>query len=69
MASGVSNAVARSGSLLSVAALPPLVGLSGAEYADPAAFDAGYGTAILVCAVLLVLGGGISWLLIPSRVR
>ena len=29
LASGVSNAVARSGSLLSVAALPPLVGLSG----------------------------------------
>jgi EmrB/QacA subfamily drug resistance transporter len=69
MASGVSNAIARSGSLLSVAALPPLVGLSGEEYADPVAFDAGYGVAVLACAVLLMLGGAISWLLIPSRVR
>jgi len=69
LASGVSNAVARSGSLLSVAALPPLVGLSGAEYADPAALDAAYTTAILACSALLVLGGLISWLLIPPRLR
>src|SRR5688572_819499 len=69
MASGVSNAVARSGSLFSVAALPPLVGLSGEQYADPVALDAAYGIAIPVCAGLLVLGGVISWLLIPPRIR
>ena len=69
LASGVSNAVARSGSLLSVAALPPLVGLSGEEYADPTALGAAYTTAIVACVVLLVLGGLISWLLIPPRLR
>ena len=69
LASGVSNAVARSGSLLSVAALPALVGLSGEQYADPVALDAAYPVAIWTCAALLVLGGAISWLLIPARVR
>ena len=47
IASGVNNAVARAGSLLAVAALPVAVGLTGEEYADPAAFDAAYGTAIV----------------------
>ncbi len=69
LASGVSNAVARSGSLLSVAALPPLVGLSGEQYADPVALAAAYPVAIWSCAGLLVLGGAISWVLIPPRVR
>jgi hypothetical protein len=57
IASGVNNAVARAGSLLSVAALPLGVGLGGAEYADPVAFDAAYEQAMVVCAALLVLGG------------
>ena len=69
MASGVNNAVARSGSLLAVAALPPLVGLSGEQYADPVALDAAYPVAIWSCAGLLVLGGAVSWVLIPPRVR
>jgi EmrB/QacA subfamily drug resistance transporter len=68
LASGVNNAIARSGSLLAVAALPPAVGLAGEEYADPAALDAAYGWAVLACTVLLVLGGLISWLLIPPRI-
>ena len=64
IASGVNNAVARAGSLLAVAALPALVGLGGEEYADPAAFDAAYDSATLVCAALLALGGVVSWLTI-----
>jgi len=68
LASGVNNAVARTGSLLAVAAIPPLVGLSGADYAVPSVFDAGYDSAMLGCAVLLALGGLISWVAIPSRV-
>ena len=67
IASGVNNAVARAGSLLAVAALPVAVGLSGEEYADPAAFDAAYGSAMIICAVLLLVGGLVSWLTIPGR--
>ena len=69
IASGINNAVARAGSLLAVAALPVAVGLGGDDYRDPAVLDASYGTAMLACAVLLVLGGLVSWLTIPARVR
>ncbi len=68
IASGVSNAVARSGALLSVAALPLAVGLSGADYDDPIALDAGYGAAMAVCAVLLIVGSALSWALIRNPV-
>ncbi|MEJ7795696.1 MAG: MFS transporter [Nocardioides sp.] len=68
IASGINNAVARTGSLLAVAALPPLAGLSGQEYADPAALDAAYDIATLACAGLLVAGGIVSWLTIPAGV-
>jgi EmrB/QacA subfamily drug resistance transporter len=66
VASGVNNAVARAAQLLAVAALPVAVGLSGDDYAEPAQFDAGYRTAMVVCAVLLVLGGAVAWLTIRS---
>lgn len=69
VASGVNNAISRTGSLLSVAALPALVGLSGDDYAVPAVFDLGYDRALLACATLLVLGGAISWLLIPAHLE
>ncbi len=68
IASGVNNAVARGGSLLAVAALPVAVGLGGEEYADPAAFDAAYGSALVVCAALLVTGGLVSWLFVRAEV-
>lgn len=61
VASGVSNAVARAGSLLAVAALPALVGLTGDDYLDPEAMTAGYRAAMLGCAGLLVAGGAVSW--------
>jgi hypothetical protein len=66
IASGVNNAVARAGSLLAVAALPVAVGLGGEEYTDPVAFDSAYGSAIVACAVLLALGGAISWVTIRN---
>lgn len=67
IASGINNAVARAGSLLSVAALPVVVGLTGEEYADPAAFDAAYQAAMWICAGPLAAGGVVSWLLIPAH--
>ncbi len=60
-ASGINNAVARTGSLLAVAALPAAVGLSGDDYQSPAAFTAGYQAALAICCVLLVGGGVVSF--------
>lgn len=61
IASGVNNAVARSGSLLAVAALPALVGLSGADYRSAEVLSGGYHAALLTCAGLLLAGGVVSW--------
>jgi EmrB/QacA subfamily drug resistance transporter len=66
IASGVNNAVARAGSLFAVAALPVAVGLSGAQYDQPAAFSSAFQSALLVCAGLLLAGGLVSWLTIPA---
>ena len=62
VASGVNNAVARTGSLLAVAALPAAVGLAGEDYQHPDVLTTGYAHAQLICAVLLALGGVVSWL-------
>ena len=57
VASGVNNAVARTGSLLAVAVLPAAAGLSGAAYADPVALTAAWKTTLVICAVMAALGG------------
>ena len=69
IASGINNAVARAGSLLAIAALPVVVGLGGDDYTDPAVFDSAFRSAILICAVLLVLGGVVSWFTIPASLK
>jgi EmrB/QacA subfamily drug resistance transporter len=61
IASGVNNAVARAAQLLAVAALPVAVGLTGAQYAQPAVFSSAYRMAMLICAVLFALGAAVSW--------
>ncbi|GIH18229.1 MFS transporter [Rugosimonospora africana] len=63
-ASGVNNAVARSGGLLAVAALPLAVGITGREYQQPAALDHGFHLAVLGCAALYAAGALITLVLV-----
>jgi EmrB/QacA subfamily drug resistance transporter len=67
IASGINNAVARTGSLLAVSALPALVGIGGEDYQQPAVFDAGYEQAQLICAVLLFAGGAVAFVGLRDR--
>lgn len=66
-ASGINNAVARTASLLAVAAVPGLVGLGGADALDAASFSRGFSAAMLVAAAFVAVGGVLALLLIQDR--
>ncbi len=57
VASGVNNAVARTGSLLAMAVLPAAVGLTGDDYTNPAVMTDGWQMALVLCAVAAIIGG------------
>jgi hypothetical protein len=70
LASGVNNAVARTGGLLAVAVLPVLTGLGADGFGDARTLAPAFRSAVLICAALLVLGAAISWLTLrPGRLR
>ncbi|MEM8922317.1 MAG: MFS transporter [Actinomycetota bacterium] len=55
-ASGVNNAISRTGQLLAIAAVPPLVGLTGPALGDAGLLDVGFDRAMVVSAVLVTAG-------------
>ncbi|GGM43969.1 MFS transporter [Longimycelium tulufanense] len=57
VASGVNNAIARTGTLLAIAVLPAVAGLSGDDYANPTAMTDGWRFALIVAAVLCATAG------------
>ncbi|MEU6791501.1 MFS transporter [Nonomuraea wenchangensis] len=67
-ASGVNNAVARTGGLLAVAAVPPLVGLVGEAFENPPVFDAGFRAAMLVSAAMMAVSALVTFVTIRTNV-
>jgi MFS family permease len=67
VASGVNNAVARTGSLLAVAAIPPLVGLTGAAYTSATAFTSGFRTAMLTSAAMMACAAILTFITIRTN--
>lgn len=65
VASGVNNAVARTGSLLAIAAIPVLAGITGDVFDDPQRFDAGFRVSMLLCAALFVTAALAAALFLP----
>ena len=57
LASGVNNAVARTGGLLLITVLPALAGLGPGGFADAAGLEAAFGPAMVICASLLAGAG------------
>ncbi len=66
IASAVNNDAARFGGLLAVAVLPPLAGITGADYLHPGALAAGFRTAVLTAGAVCAAGGLLAALTITN---
>jgi EmrB/QacA subfamily drug resistance transporter len=61
VASAVNNDVARTAGLIAIAVLPPLAGISNADFGDPAALSDGFRMAMLIAGGTLIAGGVLAW--------
>jgi EmrB/QacA subfamily drug resistance transporter len=57
LASAVNNTVARTGSLLAVALLPAIAGVTGDSYLHPSVFEVGFQRAAIIAAVICAAAG------------
>ncbi len=61
VASAVNNDVARTAGLIAVAVLPPLAGISNADFGNPVDFSDGFHLAMLIAGATLMAGGLLAW--------
>jgi MFS family permease len=69
LASGVNNAVACAAGLLTIAALPAIVGLTGERYTDPAQSLPAFRSALILCAAAMVAGGALAVLTVRNATQ
>jgi EmrB/QacA subfamily drug resistance transporter len=69
IASAVNNDVARAASLIAVAVLPAVAGLTGTSYLHPTQFSTGFHTASLISAGVCVAGGVVAAVFIRNPRR
>lgn len=61
VASAVNNDVARTAGLVAVAVLPPLAGISNADFSSATDFGDGFHVAMLIAGLTLIAGGALAW--------
>ena len=66
-ASGVNNAVARTGGLLAVAAIPGFVGLTGDALSDPDLLEPGFDRAMWLSGAIVASAGVAAFVLLPKQ--